>query len=339
MIRFYQPVLGWGFVFVLLAWGLLIYQRRQRQHWLDQYAPLNARLLDGFRPGWRRWQERFWLIGLAFTVIALLGPQIGRKLVAVQRKGLDIIIVLDTSVSMQAEDVQPSRLARAKYETARFINQLQGDRIGLVAFAGTSFLQCPLTLDYSAAQLFLDAVSTGVIGTQGTALAEALQTALTAFKSREKQHKVIVVISDGEDHEGALNETVTQIVETGAVVYTVGIGSLTGAPIPLHLPGGQTDFKRDRQGRVVTTALSEEALRDLAARTGGRYFNLSSEREAFQKIYNEILSMEKKNLRSHEYSDFQHRYQIFLLIALALFIAEAVIPDKTTRQTQPGQPI
>ena len=230
---------------------------------------------------------------------------------------------------MRAEDVKPNRLDRAKYEAGKFLNLLRGDRVGLVAFAGISYLHCPLTLDYSAAKLFLDVIDTGIIGTQGTAIADALETALKAFNSQEKKHKAIIIISDGEDHEGDLEAALARVQEAGAVIYAVGVGSLTGAPIPVvDEKTGTFEFKRDRAGRVVTTALKESTLRQIASTTGGRYYRLGVDADVFGKIYNEIASMEKKDIRSHEYSDYQERFQPFLLAGILLLIISMMLPEK-----------
>jgi len=331
MIKFLHPIYLWFWTLNALALAGLIYARIQRKKSLQLYAgsDLAPKMLDGYRPAWRRLKDHLWIWGLVFVGIALLGPAVGQKLTEVKRKGLDVVIALDTSVSMKAEDSKPSRLARAKFELGRFIDRLQGDRVGLVAFAGTSYLQCPLTLDYSAAKLFLDAVDTGVIGTQGTAIADAIGTALKSFNVQEKKYKVIIVISDGEDHEGAIEELTRQAADEGVVIYAVGIGSLTGVPIPLRNPAtAEIEFKKDRAGHVVTTALAEETLQKIAALTNGKYYNLAADNDAFERIYREIFGMEKKNLRSHEYSDYQQRYQIFLIIALILLAAEIFIPEK-----------
>jgi Ca-activated chloride channel family protein len=337
MVKFYHPGFLWFWVLILLAVAAVIYSRIQRRKSLEAFAgrDLARKLADGYRPGLRRLKDHLWIWGLLFLGIALLGPAVGQKLTEVKRRGLDIIIALDTSVSMKAEDIKPSRLARAKYELSRFIDRLQGDRIGVVAFAGTSYLQCPLTLDYSAAKLFLDACDTGVIGTQGTAIADAIGTALESFNASEQKHKVIIVISDGEDHEGDIEAMTQQAAKEGVVIYAVGIGSLTGTPIPLRNPvSGEIEFKKDRAGHVVTTALEEETMQQIAALTNGQYYNLSADGEAFQKVAREILSMEKKTLRSHEYSDYQQRYQIFLVIGLILLVTEIFIPEKRIDQAK-----
>ena len=192
-----------------------------------------------------------------------------------------------------------------------------------------------MTLDYGAAKLFLDVIDSGIIGTQGTAIADAVNTSLKAFKSEEKKHKVIVIVSDGEDHEGDLLSIEEKASDEGVVIYAVGVGTLSGVPIPIYdNKAGKVEFKKDRSGRVVTSALQDRSLQHIASYTGGKYYNLQSESDVFGKIYKEIFRMEKKEIRSHEYSDYRERYQIFLGIGLLLILVEIFIPEKIHRKKE-----
>lgn len=337
MVKFAYPELVWLLGLVPLL-GLLHWRyRRLQRRALREFAgaSLLPRLLEDTRLSRVYRKQHLRLLALGLVGLAMIGPQIGHQLTEIKRKGVDIIIAFDTSISMNSEDVKPNRLTRAKYETGKFINQLRGDRIGLVAFAGISYLQCPLTLDYSAAKLFLDVIDTGVIGTQGTAIAAALETALNAFPSRAKKHKVIIVISDGEDHEGNLQPVIERLKKEGAVVHAVGVGSLAGAPIPVVNPQtGEFEFKRDRANRVVTTALAEGTLREIASQTGGRYYRLGYDAEVFTKIYHDILQLEQKDIRSHEYSDYQERYQLFLLLGILLWLLSLLLTEKKPERSE-----
>lgn len=337
MVKFAHPGLFWLFLLFAGIIVLLIVYRIRRKNDLRLLAgdDLSNKLLDDFSPTMRRIKENLLIWGLLFLVIAAIGPKVGKKLAEIKRRGIDVIIALDTSVSMRAEDIKPSRLERAKYEAGKFIEGLQGDRIGVVMFAGTAYLQCPLTLDYSAAKLFLDAIDTGVIGTQGTAIADAIQTAAKALDSKDKKHKAVILISDGEDHEGEIESVIEQAEEEGIVIYAIGVGTSTGAPIPVPSTDGMgMEFKKDRSGRIVTTAMDETVLRQIANATDGKFYSLNQTTDAFGKIYKEILQMDKKDLRSHEYSDYQERYQIFLAIGLLLLIAEIVLPEKIKRKAE-----
>ena len=331
MVKFSYLGLIWFLLLIPLVWGIQWRFRRRQKRALTEFAgtELYPKLLEDTQLFRVRRKQQLRLLALCLIGLALIGPKMGRKLTEVKRKGIDIIIAFDTSISMNAEDVKPSRLMRAKYETGKFINLLRGDRVGLVAFAGISYLQCPLTLDYSAAKLFLDVIDTGVIGTQGTAIADALETALNAFKSKEKKHKVIIVISDGEDHEGDLNSVMERVKNEGTIIYSVGVGSLTGSTIPMvNAKSGEFEYKRDRANRVVTTALQESTLREIASLSGGKYYNLGADADVFTKIYNEILQMEQKDIRSHEYSDYQERYQLILALGIGLFMLSLLLSEK-----------
>ena len=337
MVKFAYLSLIWFLLLIPLVWGIQWRSRRRQKRALAEFAgqDLYPKLLEDTRLSRVRHKQRLMLLALGLIGLALIGPKIGHKLMEVKRKGVDIIIAFDTSISMNAEDVKPNRLLRAKYETGKFINRLRGDRVGLVAFAGISYLQCPLTLDYSAAKLFLDVIDTGVIGTQGTAIADALETALNAFKSKEKKHKVIIVISDGEDHEGDLESVLERVQDEGTIIYSVGVGSLTGSPIPLlNSKTGEFEFKRDRADRVVTSALQEATLRQIAALSGGKYYNLSVDADVFTKIYTEILQMEQKDIRSHEYSDYQERYQLILVPGIGFFLISLLISEKRKNHSE-----
>lgn len=331
MVKFAFPGLIWFLGFIpLLALIQWRYRRLQRRALREFAGPkLHTRLLEDTRLSRIHRKQNLQLLALCLIGLALIGPQIGQKLTEVKRKGVDIVIAFDTSISMNAEDVKPNRLLRAKYEAGRFIQQLRGDRIGLVAFSGISYLQCPLTLDYSAAKLFLDVIDTGVIGTQGTAIADALETALEAFSSDEKKHKAIILISDGEDHEGRLKAVIERLKKEGVVVHSVGVGSLAGAPIPIVNPKtGEMEFKRDRGDRVVTTALAEGSLREIASQTGGRYYRLGYDADIFSKIYTDIMQMEQKDIRSHEYSDYQERYQLVLIPGILIWLISLLLAER-----------
>jgi len=340
MVQFAHLGYSWIFGLVILVIVLLFYSVKRRKLAIRAFAgkELANKMLDGYHPRLRKMKTYLLVASLIFFSIALIGPKVGMKLTKIKRKGIDIAIAFDISLSMNAQDVSPSRLERAKYEAGKFIDRLQGDRVGLVAFAGISYLQCPLTLDYSAAKLFLEAIDSDAIGTQGTAIAEAISTSMGAFKGDVKKYKTIIIISDGEDHEGDISSILDRVVEEGVIIYSVGVGTFAGAPIPYKdKEKGEVLFKRDRSNRVVTTSLKENTLQELAVQSGGKYYNMQNDSRVFQKIYNDIFKMEKKELQSHKYSDYKERYQIFLVIGLILFLIELFIPEKTKKQKQPAK--
>lgn len=265
----------------------------------------------------------------AFGILALARPQWGAKLETVRRHGVDIIVALDTSYSMNAEDVSPSRLERAKSEIRSFIGKLKGDRIGLVIFAGAAVVQCPLTLDYAAANLFLDAVNTELIPEPGTALAAAIETATSAFSSKERKYKVLVIVTDGEDLQGQVDSAVEKGKEAGLIIYTVGVGTTEGRPIPVRDEKGEVaDYRRDSEGQVVVSRLDERTLAQIALETGGRYYRATPAERELDAIYDEISNLEKKELESRVLQNFEDRFQFPLAVAIILLAAEAWISDR-----------
>lgn len=267
------------------------------------------------------------LLACIFLIFALVRPQFGIKTEMVERKGVDIMVALDISQSMLAQDIAPSRIDRAKHEIGKLIDLLKGDRVGIIVFAGESYVQCPLTLDYAAAHLFLDAVDTDWIQLQGTAIADAIAQSLRAFRSESRKHKVLILISDGEDHEGDAIKAAQQAAEEGARVYTIGIGSESGVPIPMNRGSGNVVYKKDRFGNLVMTRLNPITLEKVALEGGGKYFHAGTSLD-LSRIYGEIADMEEKELGASKMALYKERYQYFLAVALLLLIVEFFIPAR-----------
>jgi len=266
-------------------------------------------------------------VGLLVT--ALARPQFGSRVETVRREGRDVLIALDLSASMVAEDMAPNRLEKAKFAIADLIDQLDGDRVGLVAFAGEAFVQSPLTLDYGAARLFLNAMEPDMMSVQGTNLGQAIAVSLDAFAATERRHRVLVVITDGEDHEGEVDDAITRATDEGVVIYTVGIGSTDGVPIPDFDAAGQAQgFKRDGDGAVVTTRLDEATLMTLAERTGGTYYRASPGGAELAVLAEELAGGEGREFESEQVTLFDEQYQLFLGLALVLLIADVLVSDR-----------
>jgi Ca-activated chloride channel family protein len=275
------------------------------------------------------WKVILLLFSYIVLVFALADPQIGTKLEEVKRSGVDIFVALDVSKSMLAEDVPPNRLDKAKHEISTFIDQLEGDRIGLICFSGIAFVQCPLTLDYSAARLFLNDIDTDIIPQPGTAISRAIDIARNSFVAKEFKHKVLIIITDGEDHEGDPLELAKEARKDGIIIYTIGIGSPQGAPIPEYDAfGNRTGYKKDREGQIITTKLDVMALEKIAFETGGKYYISSSGESELNKIYDEISGMEKKELSSRQFTQFEDRFQIFLIIVVIVLIFETLLGER-----------
>ena len=266
---------------------------------------------------------------VVLLVTALARPQFGSRVETVRREGQDIVVALDLSASMTAEDMAPNRLDRAKFAIADLIGRLEGDRVGLVAFAGEAFVQSPLTSDYGAATLFLNAMDPDMISVQGTNLGQAVAVALDAFADTDRRHRVLVLITDGEDHEGEVEDALDRAVEAGVRIYTVGIGSTEGVPIPeLDAAGRPQGFKRDGDGTVVTTQLDEATLRTMAERTGGLYYRASPAGAELEALAAEVTGGEGQEFEAEQVTVFDEQYQLFLGLALALLVAEVLMPDR-----------
>jgi Ca-activated chloride channel family protein len=239
------------------------------------------------------------------------------------------MVALDLSNSMLAEDVAPNRLERARLAILRLLGRLDGDRIGLVAFAGDAFVQSPLTSDYAAAAMFLNAMDPEMMPVQGTNLGEAMRFALDALDQGAREDRVVLLVTDGEDHEGELEPQIRRATESGTRIHTVGIGSLEGVPIPEVDPGtGRRGFQRDEDGNVVTTRLDETILRQIADATGGRYVRVTPGTTALDELVDEIAAGEGEETDAREVTQYEEQFQIFLGLAVALLFLEALIPDR-----------
>ncbi len=269
------------------------------------------------------------LFAVAFVVIGLANPQVGMRLEEVKQEGVDIFIALDVSLSMKAEDVKPNRLEKAKYEIGNLINRLGGDRIGLIVFSGESYVQFPLTTDYSAAGLFLDVVDVESVPTPGTAIGSAVEQATRSFDWKEPTKKVLVIITDGENNEGDAIAQSEDAAKKGVLIYTIGMGSPSGAPIPIYDANGhQTDFKRDRAGNVVLTKLDEATLEKIASLCGGKYFRATNTQDELDAIYKDVNALQKREFGTKQFTDYEDQFQYFIGAALLLLLVEVFLSDK-----------
>ena len=276
-------------------------------------------------------------VGVAFLVLALVQPQFGTKLEVIHRKGVDLVIVLDTSLSMLAEDIKPNRLDRARFEIEGLIDRLEGDRLGLVAFAGYSHVLCPLTLDYAAAKMFLGQADVGLISEQGTAVAEAIRTAIRGFGATEGKYKALILITDGEDHAADPIAAARAAADQGVRIFAVGVGTAEGELIPLR-DGDRVDYLKDAEGKIVKTRLDEATLKEIARITDGLYVRASSGGIGLQAVYDRISEMEKRDLGTQRYAQYIHRFQWPLALALLCFASEALLSDRRReRETWRGR--
>ncbi len=277
----------------------------------------------------RKFKKVLIVIALLFMVVALLRPQWGFTWQEVKKQGLDILVALDTSNSMLAEDVLPNRLQRAKLAVRDLVEKLKGDRIGLIAFSGNAFLQCPLTVDYNGFLLTLDDVDVDSVPVGGTSISKAIYTALNSYEGGKKRNKVLIIITDGEDLEGGVEGAIQQARAAGVKIFCLGIGTSGGELIPVVGGRGKMVFLKDTNGEVVRTQLMEDALQRIALETGGMYVRSAGAELGLDIIYDEKLSkMEKQEIKSKMEKHFHERFQIPLAIAFLLVCLEPLIGDR-----------
>jgi Ca-activated chloride channel family protein len=306
---------------------LYLFGFRKKQKLLKRFGDLQLvrKLSSAVSPRRQRIKALLLLAAVLLLLLALARPQFGTRVETVKREGQDIFVALDVSLSMLAEDIRPSRLEKAKREVSQLIDRLEGDRIGLIAFAGEAFVQCPLTLDYGAARLFLSAMDPELIPVPGTAIGEAIRKAGDSFSSEDQKSKVLIIITDGEDHLGGISKTVQEAAEAGMIIYTIGIGTQQGVPIPESSGGRSGSFKKDRQGQVVLTRLNEGALREIAESTGGEHFRVTASATELDQIYAAVSGLEKKELSARQVTLFDEKFQPLLGLALAFLAIEFLL--------------
>ncbi len=330
-MRFGEPQWLWLLALVPLLGLLLAAAHSKRRRDLARWCGtgLWGRLVPDTNGTRRLWKGLLTVTAVASLALMAARPQFGSRTLAVTRTGVDVIVALDLSESMLAEDLAPNRLIRARQAVHSLIDRMRGDRIGLVAFSGEAFVQCPLTLDYAAARMFLRFMEPDLMAVPGTAIAEAIRTATRAFDPGEKKHKALVLITDGEDHEGNLMQAAREARDQGVRIFAVGIGSAKGEPIPARgADGAIIDYRRDSRGEVVLTRLDDASLRRITAETGGRYLDGSAGGLALDQLYAEISGMEGKELKGALSIRHEDRFGYFAAAALFLLILDALLGER-----------
>jgi Ca-activated chloride channel family protein len=259
-------------------------------------------------------------------IIGIANPQVGTKMEEVKREGVDLMIAIDLSNSMMAEDIKPNRLERAKLAISQLINKLQGDRIGLIVFAGEAYLQLPITTDYSAAKLFLSTVNTNIVPTQGTEIAKAIDLSMQSFDMENAQNKAIIIITDGESHDEKAIESAEHANELGIFVHTLGMGLSKGGPIPIYNKyGNRTGYRKDRDGNTVVSKLNENLLQQIANAGKGTYVRANNSKAGLSTLFAEINKMEKKEIGTMVFTEYKDRFQLFIGLALLLLIIDLIL--------------
>ncbi|WP_320113556.1 VWA domain-containing protein [Draconibacterium orientale] len=332
MFRFANIEYLWGLLLIPLlavffAWSRISRRRALKkfgqQEILGQLMPYSS----GTRP-----VVKFiiLMLALAFFIVGIARPQFGSKLKTEKREGVELMIALDVSNSMMAEDIQPNRLERAKRAISRLVDRLKDDKIGLIVFAGDAYTQLPITTDYNSAKLFLNSVNTQIVPKQGTAIGAAIDLARKSFTPNGEANKAIIIITDGENHEDDALASAKAALDEGAIVHTIGMGLPSGSPIPV-LRNGQTDYLKDRDGNVVVTKLNEQMLEQIAATGGGIYVRANNAQVGLNALFDEINKMEKQEMETRTFSEYDDQFQYFFAVGLFLLLLEFVILERKNK--------
>ena len=312
---------------VLFFWTALWKRKTKRL-----YA--SAELLKRLSPDQSRFKGVLKLVVLAMAVvcfcIALVNPKVGTKLETVTREGVDIVFAIDVSKSMLAEDVAPSRLEKAQQLTAQIINNLVSDRVGIIAYAGKAVPQLPITTDYAAAKMFLQNMNTDMLSSQGTAIDEAIQLSRTYFNDAEQTNRVLVIISDGEDHKDLNLDVAKAAAKEGIKIFTIGVGSEKGGPIPLKRNGVVMRYKKNQKGETVITKMNSNTLTAIAEEANGLFIQGQNTKQVTEKIAEILNKLEKKEFEAKEFSEFKDQFQWFLGVGLFFLILDVLFLERKT---------
>ncbi len=315
-------------VVVVLFLLVLLWKKRVQKRFAD------AELLKRLSPNRSVFKSVLKVLVLCLAIaclsFALVNPKIGTKLETVKREGVDVVFALDVSKSMLAEDIAPNRLEKSKQLVSQIINSLAGDRVGIIGYAGSSFPQVPITTDFSSAKLFLAGMNTDMVSSQGTAINEAIQMAETYYDDEEQTNRVLFIISDGEDHEGNISGIAAAAAEKGIRIFTIGVGTVQGGPIPIKRNGVLQYYKRDENNEQVITRLGEETLKTIASEANGEYIDGSNTKEVIDNVTAILNGMDKKEFEAKQFTDFKDQFQWFLGGALFLLIFDVLLLERKT---------
>lgn len=332
MYQLEEPIyfyLLFGIPILLLLYFFVLVWRKQKQ---KRFA--EKRLLRKLSPNRSTFKSLLKVVVLCLAIaclsFAMVNPKIGTKLETVKREGVDVVFALDVSKSMLAEDIAPNRLEKSKQLITQIINSLAGDRIGIIGYAGSAFPQVAITTDFSSAKLFLNGMNTDMVSSQGTAINEAIQMAETFYDDEEQTNRVLFIVSDGEDHEGNVSSIAGEAAEMGIKIYTIGVGTETGAPIPIKRNGVLQYYKRDQNNEQVITRLGRETLEEISEAANGTYIDGSNTKEVVEEVTAILNGMDKKEFESKQFTDFKDQFQWFLGAALLFLIIDVLLLERTT---------
>lgn len=332
MFRFANPEYLYALLLIPALIIFYLYSRIQRRKAMAKFG--QREILSVLMPDASNARPtlKYFLLLLALTsiIIGIARPQFGSQLRNVKREGIEIIIALDVSNSMLAEDIEPNRLERSKRAISQMVDKLNDDKIGLIVFAGEAYTQLPITSDYVSAKLFLNSISPQIVPTQGTAIGAAIDLAAKSFTPQFVGNKVIIVITDGENHEDDALSAAANAAEQGIVVHTIGLGSPQGALIP-DFSNGEKGYKKDSKGQTIVTKLDEQTLQKIAQAGKGLYIRANNSQMGLNALFNEVDKMEKTEMESQIYADYDEKFQYFIGLGLLLILLDFIILERKNK--------
>ncbi|KAA3648929.1 MAG: VWA domain-containing protein [Bacteroidetes bacterium] len=333
MFRFEHTGVLWGLVLIPIMMLLFFFVKKWRAKARQRFA--DPELLNHIMPRYSNLKFRlkfiFFLIGYTLLVIGIANPQLGTKLEEVKREGIDLIVAIDVSNSMKAEDLSPNRLERAKRAMLQLVGDLKSDRLGIIVFAGQAYTQLPITTDYAAAKLFLGTIDTDMIPTQGTAIGAAIDLAIESFDYEQGGNKALIIVTDGENHEDDAIASAEEALKKGIKVFTIGMGTPNGAPIPVFKRGKQIGYRQDNSGNTIVSSLNEQMLGEIAASGDGMYIRATNANAGFDQILDELSGLEKSEYESQVYTDYEDRFQFFIGASLLFLILSIILSERKSK--------
>lgn len=316
-------------VIILLALGVWAWKRKVQKKFIDkEFLKILSPAQSGIKPALK---VVILCLAVACLSLALVNPKVGTKLEKVKREGVDIVFALDVSKSMLAEDIAPNRLDKSKQIITQIINNLGGDRVGIIGYAGSAFPQVPITTDFSAVKLFLSGMNTDMVSSEGTAIYEAIALSKTFYDDEEQKNRILFLVSDGEDHGGNIAQIAAEAAEKGIRIYPIGIGTVEGGPIPIRRNGVLQHYMRDNNNEQVISKLGEETLKEIASITKGEYLDGRNTKEVVDRVKAILGGMDKEEFETLEFTDFKDQFQWFLGGALFLLVLDVFLLEGRTK--------
>jgi Ca-activated chloride channel family protein len=327
-----EKIWFWLLLVIPILIVLFVIVQFWKRHAQNKFA--NQRIIKRLSPSRSHFKPILKLIVLclafACLTIAMVNPKIGTKLQTIKRQGVDIVFAVDVSKSMLAEDVAPNRLEKSKQLVTQIINNLASDRIGIIAYAGKAFPQLPITTDYAAAKMFLQSMNTDMLSSQGTAINQAIQLARTYYDDEEQTNRVLIIISDGEDHSDVALDVAEAAADEGIKIFTIGVGDVKGAPIPIKRNGIVLNYKKDNAGETVITKLNEETLKSIAKEANGEYINGRNTTQVVESIRDILNRMDKKEFEAKEFAEYKDQFQWFLALGIFFLLIDIFLLERKT---------